>query len=119
MTGPQHGVVDLIIDGSSGDAELEANLALMMQSYLEMFKKKQASYGPGNIAKGGEKGVILRMSDKLERLWRLVWQAKPNTLVDDESIEDTYFDMVGYALIAILVRRGLWPKQVWDAKEEG
>ena len=110
--------IELVIDGSSGNATLEGDLASLMKEYLEMFKKKQASYGPGNIAKAGEKGVVLRMNDKLERLWRLVWQAKPNTLVDDESIEDTYFDMAGYALIAILVRRGLWPKQVWDAKEE-
>ncbi len=50
------------------------------------------------------------MSDKLERLWRLVWKGRWNPL-DDETVEDTYFDMAGYALIAILVHRGLWPSK--------
>ncbi len=43
--------VRLEVDGASGDATLEGALASIMKEYYELFKKKQASYGPGNIAR--------------------------------------------------------------------
>lgn len=104
--------VGLDIDGTSGDADLEREMAKVMHELFEIFKKKQASYGPGNIAKGGERGVVLRMSDKLERLWNLVWEGNANPL-QDETIEDTFLDIADYGLIALLVKRGMWPKPKW------
>lgn len=99
----------LKIDGASGNKDLEIAMAINLAQVFDTFKKKQASYGSGNIAKFGEKGVIIRMNDKMERLVHLVYNEEPNPL-DDETIEDTYIDMADYALIAIVCREGQWPE---------
>ncbi len=100
--------VGLIIDGSSGDAKLESDMAALLAELFALFKRKQASYGPRNIAQFGEGGCVVRANDKLQRLIRLVWEGEKNPL-HDETIEDTYIDLADYALIATLVRRGQWP----------
>ena len=101
--------VDLEIDGSSGSVFIEEEMAKLMREVFETFKKKQANYGKGNIAKFGERGVLIRCNDKIERLINLVWDEKPNALAD-EGIEDTWEDLADYGLIALLVRRGVWDK---------
>jgi hypothetical protein len=103
--------IQLKIDGSSGSAFIEEKMSLLLESLFETFKKKQASYGKGNIAKFGEKGVFIRMNDKMERLFNMVWKDKPNPL-KDESVDDTYLDLADYALISLLVRHGEWDKIV-------
>lgn len=100
----------LEIDGTSGREDLEIEIAQHLQAVFNIFKQKQASYGPGNIAKFGEKGVIIRMNDKMERLIRLVYDEGPNPLAD-ETVEDTYLDMADYAVIALVCRSGEWPGQ--------
>lgn len=110
--------VELVIDGSSGDVTLERDMALLMSELFALWKRKQASYGAGNISYFGERGVIVRMWDKMQRLIRLVWHGLGNPL-DDETIDDTYMDIADYGLIAVLVRRGLWPDAVGFDAEGG
>lgn len=98
-------------DGSSGDVELEKYMAQLMVEKFNLFKKKQFSYGPNNIAALGERGIFVRMWDKLQRLKNLVWDNQPNPL-QDESIEDTWGDLGIYAFMAILERQGKWPEYV-------
>lgn len=99
----------LKIDGSSTNEQFERNFALVLEKAFELCKRKQASYGPGNIHYLGERGVFVRTFDKVQRLKRLVWESKDNPL-DDESIDDTWMDILNYAAIALLVRQGKWPK---------
>jgi len=73
---------------------------------VELFAKKQADYGPGNIAKFGEVGLLVRLNDKLERLINLVTQ---NKRPENEAIEDTLRDIANYAIIWLIVRDGKWP----------
>jgi len=101
--------ITLVADGFSGDQDLEYAMAKILKELFDIFKKKQKSYGPKNISTFGERGVVVRMNDKLQRLIRLVWEDVANPL-QDESIRDTYIDMADYALIAILVREGVWPE---------
>ena len=101
-------MTELVADGSSGDIELEKNMIALLVKLFEIFKKKQASYGPRNIPTFGENGCVIRMNDKLQRLIRLVWDERENPL-KDETVEDTYLDLADYALIALLVRSGQWP----------
>jgi hypothetical protein len=100
--------MQLDIDGSSGDINLEREMAENLQQLFDLFKVKQRSYGADNIAIGGYVGVNLRMSDKMRRMWNLVVNGIANPLVD-ESEEDTLLDLADYALIALLVKRGIWP----------
>lgn len=71
-----------------------------------LFAKKQADYGPGNIAKFGEVGLLVRMNDKFERLTNLFVNRKN---ANNEAIEDTLRDIANYAVIWLLVRQGKWP----------
>lgn len=104
-----HATFSLDCDGTSGSEMLEQEMAKLLVKMFNTFKKKQASYGKGNIAKFGEKGVYIRMNDKMERLYNLVWLGKANPL-QDESVDDTYEDLADYAFIAMLVRHGIWDK---------
>ena len=76
-----------------------------MLSDIQLFDKKQHDYGPGNIAKFGEFGVLVRTNDKLERLINL---NKRNDSPANESIIDTWQDLSVYGAIARVVRQDQW-----------
>ena len=89
-------------------------------SFQEMFARifaeanllmceKQAAYGPGNITAFGERGILVRANDKVERLRNLLFEGGRQT--KDESVEDSWRDLLNYAAIALAVRRGWWSKQ--------
>lgn len=71
---------------------------------------KQRDYGPGNInnAYGGPiNGLLVRMGDKFERIKNLVNSGvKP----EHESLQDSFIDLANYAIIAMMVTAGQWPK---------
>jgi hypothetical protein len=72
---------------------------------------KQSDYGPGNVnnAFGGPiNGLLVRIGDKFERLKNLF---KSGSLPKHESVEDSFKDMANYAVIALMVQRGTWPKE--------
>ena len=101
--------VYLEVDGASTNEQFERDFALILAEAFALCKRKQASYGPGNIHYLGERGVFVRLFDKVQRLKRLVWENRENPL-DDETVEDTWMDILNYAAIALMVHRGLWPK---------
>lgn len=75
--------------------------------------KKQLDYGPGNInnAPGGPiNGLLVRMNDKMERLKHLTYHSDGEPL--NESIDDSFLDIANYAVIAMMVRNGTWPKNI-------
>jgi len=94
--------------GNSGNVRLEYDYARLLAEAMELFIRKQASYGPKNISAFGARGCVVRMNDKMQRLIRLIWENKDNPL-DNESIKDTLIDMAAYAHICILVLEDKWP----------
>jgi hypothetical protein len=66
---------------------------------------KQRDYGSGNISAFGEKGIVVRMNDKIERLKTLVWNDKSP---EHEKVEDTWLDIANYGVIGLLCHRGQW-----------
>jgi hypothetical protein len=82
-------------------------LSAVFEEKKELFERKQRSYGPTNISKWGELGVLVRSSDKVERLANMIFYQNPNPL-NDESEEDTWSDICVYAAIALIIRRGKW-----------
>lgn len=77
--------------------------------------KKQHDYGKDNILKYEDfmkqalgkdyrvgVGVLARLNDKMERLKNLY---KKGTKPENESLEDTFRDIVGYAFLALLLLR--------------
>lgn len=73
---------------------------------IQLFDAKQRKYGPHNIGKFGEVGVMLRSSDKVERLINL-WKTGQEPA--DETKDDTWGDLGVYAKIANMCRYGWWP----------
>lgn len=61
---------------------------------------KQHDYGHGNINRFGLFGVLVRLSDKIERYKNLL---NRNTVAINEPIGDTLTDMVGYCVIALML----------------
>jgi len=83
---------------------------------LSILVMKQIDYGPLNIwnAPGGAtNGLMVRMSDKLERLKNLIYNSiEPN----NEALEDSFIDIANYAIIALMVERGIWEKYATESK---
>lgn len=111
-------VVTIEINGQSGDPALEFIVARVMKEYFELWQKKQRSYGPGNIGAFGALGCLIRSNDKIQRLRRHYFMKK-NVSLSDETIQDTWLDMLGYALMGLVCERKQWPSlEFTDDPEE-
>jgi hypothetical protein len=94
-----------------------AFLELVMQMY-RVHLAKNADYSPANILATGEIGLTTRLWDKVARLMNLQgfrFKVEYEGLVlpkapKHESIDDTLQDAAVYAVIGLLLRRGLWGK---------
>jgi len=73
---------------------------------LRVFEERQRKYGVGNINAFRELGIIVRLSDKVERLKQL---QRTGEEANDESLYDTFLDIANYGLIAMAVMRDEWP----------
>ena len=67
-----------------------------------MVAEKHKDYGPDNILVFKEQGLVVRMWDKIGRLKHLVWNKE---VPKHESIEDTFKDLAGYAIIGLMLQR--------------
>lgn len=79
----------------------------IVKEMREIIAKKNNDYGDDNIGALGEKGIFVRIWDKVSRLKSLVWLNK-NAQVSNESIDDTLMDLANYAIINMIVRRNRW-----------
>lgn len=71
--------------------------------------QKQMDYGPYNIANapgGPLNGLLVRMHDKIARLNHLIYEVKDTP--KNESIQDSFIDLLNYSAIALMVLRGKW-----------
>lgn len=92
----------------------EAFLRATMDVYdsaRDLLLKKHQDYGPKNISDspgGPLNGLRVRMHDKVARLNNLIDSgAEPA----NESIRDSYLDLMNYSAIALLVLDGDWPER--------
>jgi len=100
-------VIDALVDGESGAPELERALAVAFFDAFKVFQDRQKKYGPNNIAKRREAGVLVRIDDKLARLAHVYLEGGKDT--PDESVEDSWIDLCNYGAIGLLCHRGAWP----------
>lgn len=82
----------------------KAFLRLQLDQALVM-EAKQTDYGSGNISAFGEFGVLVRCSDKVNRLKTLL-EAK--RAPKNEALEDSWKDLANYGIIGLMCHRGLW-----------
>ena len=98
------------------EAKFEMDAMRIADEMVKLLSRKQADYGPLNIASapgGPLNGLRVRLFDKVQRLSNLVdTGAKP----ENESLEDTFKDIANYGIIGLMVLRGLWPTLEGDNK---
>lgn len=73
--------------------------------------KKHHDYGPHNIgaSPGGPlNGLRVRMWDKLARINNLI---DSGATPQNESLRDSFLDLLNYSAIALMVLDGKWPKE--------
>ncbi|NDC55602.1 MAG: DUF1599 domain-containing protein [Alphaproteobacteria bacterium] len=78
----------------------DATLDSLVSWTLRTLALKQHDYGHGNITKFGVRGIIVRTTDKYERLLNLQRRSGRYAV---EPIEDTYLDLLGYSTIALML----------------
>ena len=109
----------VLATGASGWKEIEEAWLRKAQEIYRVFCKKQADYGPNNIAVGGQQGVAIRLGDKLSRLFELLGLTSRENAGEakNEPIRDSWIDFGDYGIIGLMVLDGDWPligpDQVW------
>lgn len=83
---------------ASTRAEVELELTKIIESVKTLLLAKNASYGDDNLRRFGRYGILVRMSDKVERIRHLLETGKQTIL---ESERDTWMDIAGYAIQAV------------------
>jgi hypothetical protein len=85
-----------------GDYEIALDSALI--EIREMLLAKHHDYGSSNLVRRGEFGIVVRIEDKLARIENL---ANKEFMVDNEGPQNSWKDVAGYAIQALLFLRGV------------
>lgn len=102
--------VDVIVDMASIAAEYLAeaeskSIRSVFKDVAALAADKQASYGPQNILSFGGNGIVVRLSDKVARIENMTAKARTGEEIG-EPLEDAYRDIIGYAIVALMLERG-------------
>jgi hypothetical protein len=89
--------------------DFSASVERVFDDAMALLLKKHKDYGPTNISRspgGPLNGLRVRMHDKTARLNHLIDNgARP----ENESLRDTFVDLMNYSAIALMVLDGTWP----------
>jgi len=92
-------------------SDFVANVWDIMDSAGNLLIRKHKDYGPKNISQspgGPLNGLRVRMWDKIARINHLIDSgAEP----ENESLRDSFIDLLNYSAIAMMVIDGTWPKE--------
>ena len=92
------------------DPEFVADVWRIMDTAGNLLIRKHHDYGPKNIAHspgGPLNGLRVRMWDKIARINNLL---DSNVKPSNESLRDSYLDLLNYSAIAMMVLDGVWPE---------
>lgn len=92
------------------DDEFIADMWSIMDAAGKVLIAKHHDYGPLNIARspgGPINGLRVRMWDKIARINNLV---DNKTQPNNESLRDSFLDLLNYSAIAMMVLDGKWPE---------
>jgi hypothetical protein len=101
---------DSTTEGKRIDDEFIANMWDVMDAAGNLLISKHHDYGPLNIARspgGPINGLRVRMWDKIARINNLV---DSNVKPSNESLRDSFVDLLNYSAIALMVLDGNWPE---------
>ena len=93
------------------DEAFVADVWRIMDSAGNLLIRKHHDYGPKNIAgsPGGPlNGLRVRIWDKIARINNLIdSEVSPS----NESLRDSFLDLLNYSAIAMMVLDGVWPEE--------
>jgi len=108
-------LIDHVFNSLNCSEDLTKKIIKYFLEDIALFDKKQKDYGPANISKFGIFGVIVRVSDKIERLLHLHQKSLQSDTypisVQNEPIEDSWTDLSVYGAIARAVNNDEWSKE--------
>jgi Nucleotide modification associated domain 1 len=94
----------------TSSSDFVANVWDIMDSAGNLLIKKHKDYGPTNISRspgGPLNGLRVRMWDKTARINHLI---DSGATPENESLRDSFIDLLNYAAIAMMVIDGTWPE---------
>jgi hypothetical protein len=77
-------------------------ITLTLDEVHKTLVRKQRDYGPENIRRFGRQGLLIRLHDKVARLENLDGGGRGP---ENESVIDTFLDIIGYCTIGIMWER--------------
>jgi hypothetical protein len=77
---------------------------MLCEEITQTLIRKQTDYGHHNIARFGRHGILVRCHDKIARLKNLHLTRAGSSM--NESLMDTYVDIIGYSAIGMMWERG-------------
>lgn len=77
---------------------------MLREDITSTLVRKQSDYGHHNIARFGRQGLVVRCHDKVARLKNL--HLARSGKAANESLTDTYVDIIGYSAIGMMWERG-------------
>lgn len=80
------------------------NVSGLLHDIAELAAAKHHDYGQANIERFGVEGILVRMSDKVERLKNLATREDSPAIA--ESVLDAWTDLVGYSIVGIMFING-------------
>jgi hypothetical protein len=86
----------------------ETNTPFNNEEMLTLLCSKQHDYGHKNITNFGTIGVAIRVCDKIARIQNL----ENSGVYKNESLLDSYLDIIGYALIAVMLNENSFQLQL-------
>ena len=91
--------------------QFAADMWDIFDSAGNLLLKKHKDYGPTNISRspgGPLNGLRVRMWDKTARLNHLI---DSGATPENESLRDSFLDLLNYSAIALMVLDGKWPNE--------
>ena len=93
------------------DLQFIDNVRSILDEAGDLLLRKQIDYGPTNISRapgGPLNGLRVRMHDKIARINNLL---DKNIGPQNESLRDSFIDLLNYSAIAIMVLENKWPSE--------
>lgn len=93
------------------DDEFVTDVWRILDAAGNLLIKKHHDYGPKNISQspgGPLNGLRVRMWDKVARINNLI---DSNVNPSNESLRDSFIDLLNYSAIAMMVLDGTWPDE--------
>jgi hypothetical protein len=90
-------------------SKFEDDLSEIFSEAEVLLLKKHRDYGPTNISRapgGAINGLRVRMHDKTARINHLVDNGATH---ENESLRDSFIDLLNYSAIALMVLDNKWP----------